>query len=746
MDSRLESNQSGQGLLELIEHSSSGVSVRLWNAIRTAEAKKKLPYRTVEAYLAAGELGRTKMLALENLGRKSLAELEQLIAEASEHRELAVARNAGTQQSGLHDSEAATPSQAAGLTPNSRQELLALPLDAFLRKQRSVSARLLNAVSASVRAGTCPFENIADYLRYGTRQDELKRIESLGRGSAQEFERLVIRALKNGASSSIQATCNDSGYTDVGTLMGEICSLLTSRQQAVINERFVEKKTLQEVASTRDVTRERIRQIEAKSLTVVSTHCSAALRESARIICQRLSESALFELTLEEFSNFVTCDAREATLYLSFLSELEMERSPLSLIQSNVLVTGRYVPRAQWKDALDAELRTQPLPLTLANVLASITSVPGFYIREYFHSKWGMDAEDAGQAVQKYGASRMCVDVLRKAGRPLHMSDVRARICALFHVDIEEHAINATLGRLREAVIAAPGTYALYECLPFTDAQIQEIREAAHEHLTKRGLFLSSKVLFDQVFAQCSTAYAQDLNHYLVMGIVQDDERFTTKRGNMIGLATFDLNEAYTPLQDEIRRLVLENGPITLQEIAEQLSDTRRLCNDSGIRLVLNQSQDIIRIGRQTFDALHRFFDSRDSYDDLLMAVRISLLERKKTTYAIAQDLERLTLPKLTSHLVDSVLMSMDDVDSSNGFHELRCLTDELARYNSAVAESLQSQSPIDSVRSTIGATIPPDRLTKLISLDARLLADMGASCAPTERTELNSILREFSF
>lgn len=470
MDCRFESSKSGQGFLDLLDRSSR-VSARLRNAIRSAANKKKLPYQTVEAYLEAGEVGRSKMLQIGNLGRKSFDELEFLIAEAAQQRSAATvcseSRSTLNNRNELAD-ELALRTQK--LDSSNDVGILRLPLDVFIAQQKTVSTRLSNAISTAVRTGTCTFETVADYLRCEQRQDELRKIENLGRGSAYEFEQLVIQSVNGNSSTSIQVRPSEHGYINVGSIVKEVFSLLTIRQQEVIVGRLLEKKTLEAVASTRGVTRERVRQIEAKSVRILSTKFGTELLESAEIICSRLCKNGLFELSLEAFSKLVTCEIREATIYLAFLKKLDVGQSTLGSFESNVFVRSNYAPRNTWKTMLTEELRTQSLPLILDKVLSSITSVPGFYIRRYFQQKWGPQISGVDPAVPNYGTSRMCIDVLRKAGCPLHTSDVRARICAIFQIDIEEHAINATLGRLREAVITAPGTYALYESLPFTPA------------------------------------------------------------------------------------------------------------------------------------------------------------------------------------------------------------------------------------------------------------------------------------
>jgi hypothetical protein len=726
MDSQAESLSSDLSLLDLL-NLSENVSVRLLNAVTFAASQKKLPYDTVAAYVNAGETGRSRMMEIDNLGRKSLAELDQIIAERVDHHYSPDSHN-----------------ELLSLVED--EELLRLPLDEFLVKQRSVGTRLFNAISSAASTGTCPFESVADYVRCDTRQQELRKVENLGRASAIEFERLVARFITS-KSYMIEMKIGESGFVDVGHIVRDVYSLLSPRQQEVVLERFLKKKTLEATASIRGITRERVRQIEAKAVRILSTKFAVLLRESAEAICAKLGDDELFELTTESFSQLVECDISEATVYLAYLKKLDLDHSSLATSGDYVFISDHFVPRDSWKQTLQEGLLVQSLPLVIDRVISAITTVPAFYIREYFERKWGAQyIDEPGSAIPSYGTTRMCIDVLRKAGGPLHISDVRARIYSLFDVDVEEHAINATLGRLKECAIAGPGKYVLYECLPYTSSDLVNIRSISYDHLKSKGVFLSSKILFDEAFAPTSDKYPVDFNHYLMMGFVQDDERFTTKRGNMIGLMSFDVAEAYTPLQDEIHRIVLEHGPISLPEISERLSATRRLCNDSGIRLVLNQWPDLIRIGRRTYDALHRFFDTRQDYEDLLLAIRISLLEKKKTTYSITQNLVRLGLAKVTPQLVESLILSMDDIKSQVGVHELIEQDDDIAQYNETVVQSIQNGQRQEDVLERLQGKMPSERIEKFLSVDGRFNLDISPTSPKSEESEIALILRDFDF
>lgn len=830
MDTQSKSPHLTKGFVELLDQSSR-VSIRLSNVIRRAAAQKELPYQTIGAYLSDGELGRFRMSRLENLGRKSIAELELLIAEAalnfsqtdtsvvannlstaeigipeflgqfcgvnptllaavadaSENgvlpfrtvREYVQAGDAGKEQmlivrgisrealfefdhllaesgyflsvmsrteEGVPDSLPLPDTHSSLNTGLSNEEILGVPIVEFIERQyKKISRNLRSEIRQRNSGQAIPYETVGQYLLAEDRLERLTREYGLSQRSALEFERLVRIALKTPREGRTSIPRNENGYADVGSLMHDVLSSLHQRQQIIMALRFFEKRTLEEVASDFGITRERVRQLEASSIRKISAKHGRLLFEVADSISEQLCVGNTHELPLDEFSKLVTCEARDIAIYVSILKKIDTEKSPLGLSDDHLYLRNHFSPRKSWRSTLASEMSSSALLMNMEEAVSTIKSVPSFFIRDYFLRKWGGSPGDADATPPRYKTSYMCVDVLKRANRPLHTSDVRARIYEAFKVDVEEYAINATLGRLREAVIFAPGTYVLYRSLPYTPSQIEHIRNIALAYLIEKGVFLSSKILFEDVFAQVSDELP-DLNHYVVMGILQDDRRFTTKRGNMIGLISFDLDEAYTPLQDEIVRIVLSHGPVSLQEITARVSETRRLCNDSGVRFVLAQSPEVIQIGPRTYDSLHRFFENRESYEDLLLAIRISLLDNGKTTYALSQELERLGLPKVTPQLIESLLASMKDVETENDIHVLAAVGSELAEYNDAARSVLSKSGTKEDLEKWFEDAIQKERLLEMATLDARFLPSSSSSIAVPGRTELDSILSEFGF
>lgn len=832
MESRLKTSYLTLGFPELLDRSSR-VSVRLSNAVKRAAAQQKIPYRTVGAYLNDGEFGRHQMSRIENLGRKSIAELELLIAEASLALNHSDDVGTSTSAHNLTEAEVAIPEflgQFFGVNPllvaavedavtngelpfstvkeyleagdsgrermlalhgithdlllkfdhvlaesgflysripidnnpsvesqiteasaisggdpkASCEELLGLSIMEFVDKYGTRSRDLRSDIASLAMTRPIPFKTVGDYVNT-TQRFEKFIAGGLGKKSALAFERLVRTTISSTNDNSFSVPSNAGGYPDIGVTMHEVLSLLDNRQKSVIVSRFFEKRTLEDVAADSDVTRERVRQIEASAIRKIAVRFGKALIGASQDIQKKFEAESICELPLEGFSRLVSSEQKDAAVFVSLLTRLDGENALFGIYGAHVYVRSQFANRKSWKAELAREMAASALLMNRQEALATIKAVPGFFIDEYFHRKWGVSPNDDEASTYRLKTSYMCVDVLKKANRPLHTSDVRARIYEKFQVDVEEHAISATLGRLREVIIFAPGTYVLYDSLPYSQAQIERVRNVAHSYLTGKGVFLSSKILFEEVFEDRVEEFP-DLGHYVVMGILQDDKRFVTKRGNMIGLASFDVEEAYTPLQDEIVGLVLNHGPISLQEIAARLSETRRLCNDSGIRQVLSQSPEIIQTGKRTYDSLHRFFEDRASYDDLLLAIRLSLLGRRKTTYALCQDLEKLGRTDVSPQLLLSLISSMEDVETDSDIHYLSKIDGELEAYDDAVASVLPNSRALANAPEIADGVLPLERVRKLQALDARFLTNDGLDASATENTELGSILKEFGF
>jgi hypothetical protein len=333
--------------------------------------------------------------------------------------------------------------------------------------------------------------------------------------------------------------------------------------------------------------------------------------------------------------------------------------------------------------------------------------------------------------------------VLASTRAPMHLTEIRAGVFKHFGVDLGLQHVIRIVGGHDAVTICAPGTYVRYVDLAYSDALIKTVCLRMYDELEARQVFLSAKVLFERLFAAELGAYPDGFNHYLLLGFAQDDPRFIVKRGNMIGLAGFDIEKTYISLEDEVRNIVLEHGPIEVADIVARMADTRQLCNDTGVKIILVNSPDVIQVGRRTFDSLHRFFSNRHEYDALALALRIALLAGTKSVYALADEMATLGLRKASTEVIGSMLSAAEDITQVNGMYRLSEPDARLRCYQELALAHL-ADGDVERLRRRLEAEFGHETAEQFIRFDRRW--DVGALQRQdgAASSELDAILADF--
>lgn len=712
-------------------------STRLMNAIRCAAHEGTLPFRTIADYLAAGHVASERMLKLPNLGRKSATELDVLIHEV-----------VNTPQPAKNQLELIISYQATDQRISSDFDI---SLDEFLNRQARVSTRLANTIRTSVADGICPFLTVTEYVQAKDGYLQLCGLPNLGQGSAVEFDELVKDALVRGSTYPVASNSyiGENGWRpNVEALIQTVFSALESKELDILLDRIQSEQTLEQVAANFAVTRERIRQIESRAIKRLRRAFGETLQDCIASLCNRLAQAGINECSLVEFAELASCDMITAQLFFSLVKRLDLPNAGhLILIDSHVILPDQFIPRQDWNAAIKRSLMAVTWPIELDALIVNCPTVPRFFIEKCLEDRYSAKISDGQfEILPSLSTADMCTHVLLKAHKPLHISEMRALAAKYFGKDIPEHLVNATAGRLKEVAIAAPGTYVHYVSLSYSDQVLAHIRHVVHRHLAEQSCFIGSKVLFDRLFLKHTSAYPEGFNHYLMMGIVQDDERFVTKRGNMVGLASFDLQKTYISLEDEVRNIILSDGPISIPEIVARLASTRKLCNDSGVRLILSHTPTIIQVGRRTYDSLHRFFTSREEYDDLVTAIQVNLLFRPKSVYALSQELISLGFARASTEVVESLLNAMDDINKTKDAYTIKSARQELCSYRDISSKCLADGADCSILLARLQEYMPLKLAERMVRLDYRLSLSRNDEAETVNTSELSSILDEFDF
>jgi len=283
-------------LLDLVQE--HDVSVRLGNALNWAEKAGKLPFMTIGDYLDAGTAAQTTMLReVRNFGSKSAQELDALIQ--VECAALGIDRSSDRQA--VADPNATERAALIGLFEGdtigaiASEEVLSTRLETVLslppfREMTFASAVESFPQTAHTIAHTrnCGRKSVKEFRQMCVRHIR-RRLTEHGIG---ELDRLVTLILDNAARASQPRPDGESDKSDSadGVVVPEH-ALLAQRLEWLLTEldpRAAEilkrrsgigqqgRQTLEDIGSDYRVTRERIRQIEAKSLRRLRTRIRRA--------------------------------------------------------------------------------------------------------------------------------------------------------------------------------------------------------------------------------------------------------------------------------------------------------------------------------------------------------------------------------------------------------------------------------------------------------------------------------------
>lgn len=665
-----------ESIVEVIRE--ADCSVRLFNAI-TANSDR-LPVNTVQDYMRAPEHARNAFLKLPNLGRKSAIELDEIMQTVASFSTEGMDKNDGafdvgtTYKRALHAAEVFFSG-------------LRYPDELF---EWSPPTRLANLLQIDQVEH---HKNFADFLK--TYADTALRIRSLpgcGRKSIEQLDQIVTQLIEarllvcgadkeiepflrrllrdemlsqpaldliielgNLKSEDIQASETASiEEMPVAEIISASVSTLDERQQDIIQRRYGieqdETETLEEIATGYNVTRERIRQIEKKAKLRIAT------KRTVKILIAALEREEALErlfkdrkIVSEEQIGIVSKSLKaEERLAIdlaygdlrSFL-DAESVRTEAGWVQEqDLLLVSQELGQlsGSLRQRIVSAIREQSFPIRMSAVASSIPDYPFSVIKDELSESLEASFEgDIICAAPRLPSSVRCILILREAGRAMHCDEVRARMYEVFGKDESIGQIGNTLAGLPEALIVERGIYDLYENLSLTHGDLTEIRSRTLRYLEAVGGFVSAKVLFSQLFQGETERFGIAFGPYMLLGILQDDERFDTKRGLMIGLASEDGKNEFRGLGEDVLAVLSEaRRSMTLVEIANELEGRRDVLTTS-ISIGLETSPDAVSVGRGRFDLTTRAIGNDERQADLILACAISLADGQKTAFALSE-------------------------------------------------------------------------------------------------------------
>jgi hypothetical protein len=547
-----------------------------------------------------------------------------------------------------------------------------------------------------------------------------------------------------------------------------LSSILSSRGTDVVSRRFgffASKETLEEIASDYEITRERIRQIEAKSLRTCNLpfhrvifkkfllesktdiqnilFCDGQLlsKNSLEITAQDLSGAQIFLITigdgsLEKWLSRNYCPVEKNGQILAwatsdtFVSEYEeilMSSQTKGSVSSRLKNT---IERGVW-------------PLPLQDLATNLPDIPPALIRKTLVEEFNAKFEnDKIITMVKLPAKIRLILVLRMAGQELTGSEIVGHHKVLFNTEISESVARSCLANLDEALIVGRGTYNLYENLRFSKSELANIRNQVSNYLLELGQYVSSKKLYTDLFLNHLESYSDHLTDYMLLGILQDDLRFDVRRGLMVGLSDSEFEGQFNFLNDEVWRLISEQGPLSISEIKRLLSATRDVL-DTSITASLQSMDDVVADKNGNYDLANRVIGNAEVFKKIRKAVRVNLRAGPLSLFALKGrlDLVGINFPKATlrSIVMSDTLLEYGEKLVSIGDD----LCPDLKEYDGIVRAATARGASKDDIEEELQKDAPHQ--LEYLELDAGLLFSQD-TLHSNEDDYLDEIIGEFEF
>ena len=736
----------------------STCSVRLTNAIFSAT---NLPAENISDYMKAPESMHCAFKSdIKNMGCKSADELDTLIRSA--HKSIssgefhASEQLNQTNQEMLRGKNENALNVARGLLSGLMfpQEVLAEDISVRLRSVLNRRYELENE---------CFFKTLTNFDELSI---DLLREPGLGQVSLHELTKIMESIIRRRLSlTSIDPdtaltlisgisrqrvddvlietleSIKPAEYVDVNWLDKELqdnCTLesiivgrlekLSEREREVMKRRFritqQSPQTLQDIARVFDITRERVRQIEAKAKRkMIAGKAQQRITlavESVNLVEKMFSKKKAISIGQLHF-------VRESLSSYELLAvNLCYGKIKTFLDHAAVKIQGGWV-----LDNYVAELADRPetligstrqrllfailegsLPLSVKDIADRLIDFTEDEVHDQLTSTFSAKLKD-GVVIAAPGLPPRIryILILKSKGRSLKLAEIRAANYEIFQIDESDQQIQSTLGRIDEALMVARGTYNLYDNLSLSVHDVIEIRNRVYTHLKDQGGFVSVKVIFANLFQSVALEISNKFNYYMLLGMLHDDFRFNIRRGLMVGLKSLVSQDDFLGLGEEAFAVLSQSAnPMSLTEIAEALKE-RRDTFVTSISLSLDRLPQALAIGNSKYATTTSIFGDKSKQDELINCCSILLASGEKSIVAITEVIEPIFghfparafssfMKKFEHFMVERNVVYLEVAPSTvNRYLEIRDLTLQQISCPSDSLEGVRKALKLNSVR-----------------------------------------------
>jgi len=636
------------------------------------------------------------------------------------------------------------------------------------------SPRLKRAIINKTEEGSFHFLNIGEFLDMGVAGLEtLYSLPNVGEKSVNNFVSMLNEA-------QLQSKLAPYEVEPIKKLKAFLCDSLTDKEYDILARRLGEKarkgETLEKIGSDYGVTRERIRQIESKAIKKLRSSrnigvleqyldqldeqiTSLVMNDKKIILCEQVEQveqylfmslpscKLLITVVYEGLEGWFNANYRRVIHKQELIGWISYKLPKKEVQKFGSWMLKNAVQDYRWDELLLTTIYDSKWPINTYTLSRKVLNLSQDDIENIMKKKFKAKIENG--IVKNMGALSAVHRVkyiLRDATKGLHTSDIRLRHLEMFGEDLSEHAIGSTLGRMREALIVERGVYDLYENLELTHDEVKHIANEIFNYIEDKSCYVSMKIIYKALFCDKSK-YLGKMKEYMVLGITQDDSRFSIKRGGMIGLNSKDFEAIFVSLYDAVYKIMDEYGPMSVRKMQEYLYEkTHRDILTVTINMIFKEkdSNSYIAVEDGVYDLMVKFFRSEKYKNKVRYAIELALLDNPITAFHLMEKLHAVGID-LNIYNIYSFCSKLDNISISNYALSLEEVSDEVCEYNKAYKTMVETCDSIDEIK----IILKREFFGIFVEVDGRLSkgAMSKLELETKEQTDLlDQLVEEFNF
>ena len=600
-------------------------------------------------------------------------------------------------------------------------------------KTIGLTVRISNAFK---RAG---LEHVRDLQPYSV--DKLFALPNFGRRSVADLRDALRKALDDGPRD-IRAMRNQAQRTALLSQIEQTLESFGPRERDILVRRMgldCEQKTLQEIGDTHDLTRERVRQIEAKGIERIRR--DASWGEFLVATLERLVAGREFPLPvqgLEAVEPWFEGVGRAAAVFEYVLTAIYPSKWAVVHIDDADYV-GR-LSQDQWKHLVAEACRTLAsgseqrwseehcralISTLLKEPVSEFRSLLWKHATKYCHF---VSESDGMRVLASYGrgAEQIVEAVLQESDRPLHFMEIATRASQRAGRPIDVRRTHAAAGIV--GLLLGRGTFGARKHLALADADFAAIREEVEEIVFAgpdgRQWHTSELV---SLLAERGIPHRGDVDKYGV-DVVLKESTVLRRLGRMVW-AKGDANLCGSNVRIDLRQAIVDiltkaGGPLRAIEIRQRLVALRGINQN----IVIVDDAPLVRLGHGLWGLNDRDIPLHRDQQTILIKQLVAALQSRREGIHVSELSSVVHNPKYLACTPEAMLSiaTQDPRLTANASKYLY-----LGEWGHPRRESL-----IDAIKATLEQVQSP------LNIDEVVRRVEGRLKRPSERTAISSGLR----